>query len=239
MPNAMKRALLAALFAVALVPTAASAKIIELGETEEVPVPSCPTDCYAVSRTTGYQVKVGDQRDLFTVPRKGRIVAWTALTGDPSTKQVKFFDTNFGGEPSAGITVFEAGKHLTGTIVASSPIEILTDYLGRRVQFPLANSLEVKKGQVVALTVPTWAPVLATEQGKATSWRASRKKADCMDNSTQTAQLTIGRATTFECLYQSARLTYSVTFVTEPRVKKTKQKSSAKPTPTPTPKPKR
>ncbi len=36
----------------------------------------------------------------------------------------------------------------------------LEPYLGQTVQFPLATSLAVKKGDIVALTVPTWAPVL-------------------------------------------------------------------------------
>jgi hypothetical protein len=218
-----RRAALVALLAAAAVPAAASAKIIELGVTSDVPKPSCPAKpCLAVSRTTGYQVKVGTTKDMFIVPRHGRIVAWTALTGDPTAKQIKFFDTTLGGEPSAGITVFKPAPHLYGTILAKSPIENLTDYMGRRVQFPLATSIEVKKGQRVALTVPTWAPMLAVGYGDDTSWRASRNKDQCDDTSTQTAQTSIGAQTRFLCLYQTARLTYSVTIITEPRVKKQK-----------------
>jgi hypothetical protein len=221
-----RRAALVALLAAAAVPATAPAKIIELGETSEVPKPSCPAKpCLAVSRTTGYQVKVGDTKDMFIVPRKGRIVAWTALTGDPSTKQIKFFNSTLGGAPSAGITVFKPGDHLYGTILAKSPIEDLTDYMGRRVQFPLEHAIEVKKGQRVALTVPTWAPMLAVGFGKDTSWRASRDKDQCDDTSTQTAQTTIGATTRFLCLYQTARLTYTVTFITEPKPFKEKKKS--------------
>jgi hypothetical protein len=222
-----RRAVLVALLAVAAVPAAAPAKIYELGLTSDVPEPSCPANpkCFAVSRTTGYQVKVGDTKDMFIVPRKGRIVAWTALTGDPTKKQITFFNSTLGGEPSAGITVFQPGKHLYGTILAKSPIENLTDYMGRRVQFPLEHSIEVKKGQRVALTVPTWAPMLALGYGKDTSWRASRNSDQCDDTSTQTAQTTVGATTRFMCLYQTARLTYTVTLITEPHPQNKKKKT--------------
>src|SRR3712207_7815497 len=47
-------------------------------DAEELPQPSCPTSpCFAVSRTTGYQAKVGTNRGLVRVPENGRIVAWT------------------------------------------------------------------------------------------------------------------------------------------------------------------
>ena len=49
------------------------------------------------------------------------------------------------------------------------------------MQFPLAKSIPVKKGWVVALTVPTWAPALAVGLGADTSWRASRGKGTCED----------------------------------------------------------
>jgi len=200
-----------------LAPAAASAKIIELGQTSTQPTPSCPAKpCLAVSRTTGYQVKVGEQRDMFIAPRRGRIVAWTVQLGDPTAKQIKFFDTTLGGAPSAGISVFRPGKRLTGTITAQSPVVPLTNYLGETVQFPLATSLSVRKGHRVALTVPTWAPALAVGFGADTSWRASRTEKRCDDTQRQTAVRTLGAMTQFRCLYSTARLTYTVTMVTEP-----------------------
>jgi hypothetical protein len=223
----MRRALTGAVLAVAIVPAAASAKIIELGQTDEQPKPTCPgptPKCLAVSRTTGYQVKVGKTTDMFVVPRHGRIVAWTIILGAPTTKQVKFFDSTLGGDASAGITVFKPAKHLYGTILARSPVENLTDYLGETVQFPLEKTIEVKKGQRVALTVPTWAPALAVGFGADTSWRASRAKDKCNDTSTQTAQQTVGRQTRFLCLYKTAQLTYRVTMISEPHGPKKKKK---------------
>jgi hypothetical protein len=234
-PTAMRRVVVCAMTILALLPAVAEAKIIELGQTDQQPTPSCPAKpCLAVSRTTGYQAKVGTQRGLFTAPEPGRIVAWSITLGAPTAKQVKFFNTTLGGAPSAGITVFKPAQHLYGTITAQSPVEPLTDYLGETVQFPLEKSLAIKKGQSVALTVPTWAPALAIGFGTDTSWRASRTKKQCDDTSSQTAVTTLGTVTRFLCLYKTARLSYSVTLVTDPHgpKKTTKTKTKAKKTAT-------
>ena len=37
-------------------------------------------------------------------------------------------------------------------------------------------ALNVKKGYLIALTVPSWAPALALGMGNDTSWRASRAR---------------------------------------------------------------
>jgi len=184
----LRRVALAAVAVLALLPASAPAKIIELGKTATEPIPSCPTKpCLAVSRTTGYQAKVGTQRGLFIAPEAGRIVAWTIGLGAPTKKQVSYFNTTLGGPPSAGITVLKPQDKLFAQVTGQSPIQPLTDYLGETVQFPLGRSLTVRKGYLVALTVPTWAPALAVGFGNDTSWRASRTKDQCNDTATQTA----------------------------------------------------
>lgn len=209
----------ASLAALALVSAApAQAKIIELGKTAQEPTPSCPArPCLAVSRTTGYQAKVGAERGLFVVPETGKIVAWTVALGSPTRKQIEFFDETLGGPASAGISVLRPGRKLYGRVTGVSPVEQLQPYFGETVQFPLGRALNVRKGYVVALTVPTWAPALAVGFGNDHSWRASRTKEQCQDTATQTAQTTPGALTRFVCLYRTARLTYSVTLITEPR----------------------
>jgi hypothetical protein len=232
-PARIRRVTLASLAALALLPAAAEAKIIELGKTATEPAPSCPAKpCLAVSRTTGYQAKVGTERGLFLAPADGKIVAWTISLGAPTNKQIAFFDDTLGGPASAGITVLKPGDRLFGRALAQSPVEPLQPYFGETVQFPLDRSLPIKKGQLVGLTVPTWAPALAVGFGNDTSWRASRAKDKCTDTATQTALTTIGALTQFRCLYKTARLTYSVTMITNPHA----PKPTAKPTPTPTPK---
>ena len=141
----------------------AGAKIIELGQTAgDPPTPSCPgKPCLAVSRTTGYQAKVGTTRGLFVAPARGRVVAWSISLGAPTAKQIKFFNTTLGGAPSAGITIYKPGEHLHGTVLSQSPVMQLTPFLGETCSSRCERTLEIKKGSAVALTVPTWAPALA------------------------------------------------------------------------------
>ncbi|HVL96557.1 MAG TPA: hypothetical protein VM266_11920 [Solirubrobacteraceae bacterium] len=217
---------LAALAALLLAPAAAPAKIIELGKTAQEPEPSCPAKpCLAVSRTTGYQVKIGTERDLFVVPRAGRIVAWTIHLGSPTKKQISFFNQTLGGAPSAGISVLKPGERLYGRVLSQSPVETLTPYLGDTVQFPLERSLSVKKGNLIGLTVPTWAPALAVGFGNDTSWRASRREKKCSDTAMQTALTSVRALGRFQCLYRTARLTYSVTMITSPKPARKKKRS--------------
>lgn len=211
-------AVLAAATALALLPAAAGAKVIEIGQTVNPFLPSCPAaPCFAVSRTTGYQAKVGTNRGLMTVPENGRIVAWTISLSKPSTAQVSFFDKKLGGPSEAGISILTVGKHLRDVVKLTGPLTLLEPYFGGTVQFPLAASLPVKKGDLVALTVPSWAPALQVNLGNDTSWRASRLRNTCKDNTTQTAQLQVADKTQYYCLYRGARLTYSATLITAPK----------------------
>ncbi|GAC1487967.1 MAG: hypothetical protein NVS1B9_07980 [Solirubrobacteraceae bacterium] len=220
-----KYTLPAALAALLLLPGAASAMLSEVGLTKaqmtasngQPLTPSCPNNpCLAVSRTTGFQIKVGAERDMFTVPRDGVIVAWSINLGKPSKKQIAFFDVNEGGAASAGIAVLHPGKGLNYKLRAQSPVMPLVPYFGVNVQFPLAQTIPVKKGEVIALTVPTWAPALALGFGNDTSWRASRPKAKCTDTTTQTAQMTLGTSAQYPCLYRTARLAYTATLISTP-----------------------
>jgi hypothetical protein len=215
--RAVRRMVVGALAALAVVPAAAEAKIIELGQTSQQPVPSCPAKpCLAVSRTTGYQAKVGTDRGLFVVPQDGKIVAWTITLGTPGPKQVDFFNENLGGESSARITILKPGKKLFSVVTGQGPVQKLAPYFGTTVQFPLGRALNVRKGYVVALTVPTWAPALAVGLGNDSSWRASRAKGRCDKTSMQTAQQALGANVQYRCLYRTARLTYSATLITTP-----------------------
>jgi hypothetical protein len=204
----------AALAAALAAAAPASAKIVEVGRTDATP--TCPASpCLAVSRTTGYQIKVADQRGSFVVPEDGKIVAWSVGLGKPTTDQIKYFNENLGGAPAARLTVLRQGKTLFSRVVSQSPLQQLTPYLGQVVQFPLGRALNVKKGYVIALTVPTWAPALTQLLTDQSSWRASRAKGKCDETGTQTAQLALKTVAQYRCLYK-ARLSYSATLVTRP-----------------------
>jgi len=109
--------------------------------------------------------------------------------------------------------VLDVGKKLSRTVVAKGPVTTLNDYIGQSVQFPLINTLPIKKGQYVALTVPTWAPVMQLGLGVDTSWRSSRAASGCGDVTVQFALLGSRSNALFRCLYKGVRLTYSATFV--------------------------
>ena len=202
--------MLAATALAALAPASAGARIIEIGQTATPTPPSCPTNpCQAVSRTTGYQAKVGTNRGLMAAPADGKIVAWSITLGAPAKRQIKFFNDNYGGASLAGISILKPGTRLFHRVLGRSPLQSLQPYFGTTVQFPLATALNIKKGQVVGLTVPSWAPALALGMGNDTSWRASRARGDCAEPGTQSAQLDIRDLAQYRCLYRTARLTYT------------------------------
>jgi hypothetical protein len=196
----------------------APAAIVEVGKIAAEHAPSCPSSpCLAVSRTTGYQAKVGTARGLFVVPQDGKIVAWTITLGKPGPRQVDFFNENLGGESTARITILRPRRKLFSVVTGQGPVQKLAPYFGTTVQFPLGRALNVRKGYVVALTVPTWAPALAVGLGNDSSWRASRARGRCNNTSTQTAQQALGANVQYRCLYRTARLTYSATLITTPK----------------------
>ena len=215
-------ALLGALALVFALPAVAPATLNEVGllpNTTPPTVPSCPTSpCLAVSRTTGFQAKVGAVNKPLVVRRTGWLVAWTIMLGKPSASQIKFFNANEGGVAQAGIAILRAQPkpNLAYKLVAQSPPIALQRYFGKTVEFPLETTLAVKKGDVVALTVPTWAPALALGFGHETSWRASRSKTQCASTSTLSTHTRIGSSLQYYCLYQTARLAYSATLISTP-----------------------
>jgi len=135
------------------------------------------------------------------------------LAGAPNATQIKFFNEHEGGVSEAGIAVLHPCPSRTSPTSWSrrarwsscSPI------IGKTAQFPLETTIPVKKGDVVALTVPTWAPALALGFGNDTSWRASRPRKQCNSTGAQTTQTLVAGTVQYYCLYQTARLTYSAT----------------------------
>jgi hypothetical protein len=213
-----KHATYAAVACVSLaLPVAASAKLTEIGDVQPAAVPACPAKpCYALTRTTGYQAKIGTKRGTHVIPTSGRIVAWSITLGKPGKKQIKFFDDNLGGAASAQITILRPGANLRYRVIGQGEPQKLEPYFGTSVQFALERSIPVKKGYIVALTTPTWIPALAVNLPTETSWRASRAKGTCDETSTQTAQTGANSLSQFYCLYRGARLTYSATFIPDP-----------------------
>lgn len=198
-------------------PVGASAMVSDFGTTATSLVPACPSKpCYAISRTTGFQAKIGDDRAIHTVPADGTLVAWTLTMSKPSASQIKYFDSKLGGASTAQLTVLRAGNKQYYRIIAQGNPVKLQPYFGQKVQFALEKSIPVKKGYIVALTVPTWAPALSINLPGTTSWRASRNKGSCNDFDTQSAQLKTNNVARWYCLYRTAGLSYGATLVSHP-----------------------
>jgi len=84
----------------------------------------------------------------------------------------------------------------------------------------LDEPLDVERGNIVAITVPTWLPALASGQDDSTLWRSSRRKRRC-GTAGPPARLAppapqgLGRLAEWSCNYTTARLLYTATYVPE------------------------
>ena len=214
----MKRSIATfATFACLLAAPAAQARVTELGATSPRPPASCPDNCQAIGQVTGFQVKQGAKRYPFAVTRPGKIVAFSVTLGKPNSEQIDFFTKLFGGTPQARLSILRPGSRKRHRLTGQSEIFELGDYFGSTPTFALSRPLTVKKGYVVALTVPTWAPAFAVGLGGSEQWRSSRDPENCDEVDQRAAQQVRGGLRTYGCLYKTARLLYTATFVPDPR----------------------
>jgi hypothetical protein len=233
-------ALLAAAFAVLDPGSAASAPltVTVLGQTAETPPASCPgkivnnvevKPCRVEGHVTGFQSIADGIARPYEAPYDGKIVAWSITLAKPSTTEtetttdeVSFFD-EFLGEPSeARIGIL---KPIGGTnppkytLVRQSPLEVLNPFFGTTPIFALKHPLSILQGQVVALTVPTWAPMFAFNVSSENTWRGSRLPEHCSskeDIQEGNPQQGVGKTKTYGCYYSNARLLYTATLVKSP-----------------------
>jgi hypothetical protein len=191
---------------------------VVLGATATTPDPSCPNlPCQAIGSVTGFQVNNGQTSLPFAVPRDGTIKRWSLTLAQPTNSQRSFFNGFFGTPPEARLAIL---KRVPGTnpprynLRTQGSIKVLSPYLGQTVQF--GSSLRVEKGDIVGITVPTWAPAFAQGLPANDVWRASRAPGACT-NSTDIRQgepqEKVGTRATYGCKYTTARLLYTATLV--------------------------
>jgi hypothetical protein len=176
--------------------------------------PSCPGDpCLALARTTGFQVSLAEQTPVSTVSLSGHVVAWQIALSTPAPNQISYFDTTEAGPAQAAIAILRPQSQTSHTyeLIAQSPLVMLQPYFGTTARFPLESALPVKRGDVIALTTPTWAPALATGEASDALWRSSRQSSQCSTASEQAADTQVGALVEYACLYRTAVLTYSAT----------------------------
>jgi hypothetical protein len=191
---------------------------VVLGNTATTPDPSCPgSPCQAIGSVTGFQVSTGQGSLPFRVRKDGKVKSWTLTLSEPTSSQRSFFNGFFGTPPEARLAIL---RRIPGTnppryeLRSQGSVHVLSPYLGQTVKF--GASLKVKAGDVVGLTVPTWAPAFAQGLPSNNAWRASREAGKCI-NSTDVRQgepqQKVGTRADYGCRYSTARLLYTVTVV--------------------------
>jgi hypothetical protein len=189
-----------------------------LGETSTEPDPSCPDlPCQAIGSVTGFQVSNGQTKLPFLVTQNGKITAWTLTLAQPTNSQRTFFNGFFGTPPQARLAIL---RRVPGSnpprynLRRQGSVQVLTPYLGQTVKF--SANLKVEKGDIIGITVPTWAPAFAQDLPVDNVWRASREPGACK-NATDIRQgepqEKVGTRATYGCKYTTARLLYTATLV--------------------------
>lgn len=198
-------------------PRAQTAQRTEVGRTSDGAQPSCGgRGCLVIARTTAFTTRIG-RRQPFVVPMRGRIVAFTLKLGSPTGAQIRAANGRWGTPARVRLTILRPERrggysHVIGQSTAYN----IPRYFGSTSQFALTETLPVRKGDIVALTIPTWAPVLAVHLPRTHAWRASRARDHCNDFDTQSALTTVGERVSFPCLYRTARPTYTATLISTP-----------------------
>jgi hypothetical protein len=226
MSRSSKRAVIALAAGLALlVPLGAGSGVaaesqttVVLGGNGQMPDPACPDlPCQAVGSVTGFQVSTSQTSLPFLVNRPGKVTAWTLTLAQPTNQQRSFFNGFFGTPPEARLAIL---RRIPGTspprynLRRQGSIHVLSPYLGQTVKF--GASLKVEEGDIVGLTIPTWAPAFAQNLPAKNAWRASREPGKCT-NTTDVRQgkpqEKVGKRATYGCRYSTARLLYTATVV--------------------------
>jgi hypothetical protein len=233
----MKRSLLAfsgAALAGAVLAGTASAQVIEVGASSTPLVaPTCPkgvssSNCKIVlTRVTALETLNDGSPYPTTIRHAGDIVALnvglSALSSNAKTRKadIAYLNSTYGGTPRGQVTVlrpYGARKYYGWQVVANSAPIYFEHYLGQVAQFPLSKPVPVVAGERIALTVTTWAPVLAIDlKSNKFAYRQSRRTNCSVPPASEQAQTKIGGIAHYQCNYAGTRAEYTVTEVTSPK----------------------
>jgi hypothetical protein len=208
-----------------VVASIALGRVAELGTTLTENTAACPDNCQAIGQVSGFQIQQGTRKLPYRLRSYGKVVAFTVKLGKPNASQIDFFNKLFGGPPQIMLTVLKPYTPPKGqarqvnkyVLAGSSPLFELTKFFGSDPTFALPRPLSIKPGYVVGITVPTWAPAFAVNLGDDQQWRSSRDPKNCDDVRQDAAQDIRGSARTYGCVYKTARLLYTVTYIPDPK----------------------
>jgi hypothetical protein len=202
---------------------AGSRKPKRIGFSGKPPHPLCPKNCIVTGSVTGFQLKALGQHHVMRAPQGGKIVAWAIDLGSPNKAARNAFGAQdfFGTKAyrkaaTARIGILKPRRGGRYKLVRESPTVKLDQAFGELHYVTLNRPLKIKKGQIVALTIPTWVPALTTSDFvQGSSWRASRRKGRCRgDTISQTRRLAIearpqtkvGSIRHYGCIYDDTLL---------------------------------
>lgn len=233
--NFLLAALAVLTIGIVLSPAATTAQTVDLGGQTGTPLvaPTCPkgvtpANCNIILERVTALATIRDGTSYPTKATKsGRIVAFSVglskLSNNTSARQkdINYLNQKWGGDAQVGVAVLKhigKGGQKWQVVQASSYFHVVR-FLGSVVQIPLVKSLGIKPGEVVALTSPTWAPVLSIDVAKKKfAYRQSRlgnPKQCGLPGGNDRAQK-VGETTDYQCRYPGTRMEYSATEVTYP-----------------------
>lgn len=187
------------------------------------PKPDCPeTPCRATGHLTGYQAQTlrGDRVAEYPTRvrrRNGWLVGFSLTLGKPTRKQIRFFNALWGKPASARISILDPerakgdrkNKKQRFRLHNQSEVVELEPFFGKKAWFALKKRIHVSKRQIIALTLPTWAPALATDLRGKERWRSSRNRRHCEDHTRSAARQTVGKLRDYRCVHSTARLLFT------------------------------
>ena len=233
--NFLLAALAVVTIGVVLAPAATTGQIVELGSQTGTPLvaPTCPpgvapANCNIILQRVTALATIRDGVSYPTKATKtGRIVSFSVglsqLSSSTSSRQqdINYLNQKYGGDPQVAIAVL---KHVgkggqKWQVVQQSSVFHVVRFLGSVTQIPLVKSLYIRPGQAVALTTPTWAPVLSINVTKSKfAYRQSRSGTtkQCGLPGSQNQAQKLGQTTDYNCKEAGTRIEYAATEVTYP-----------------------
>ena len=190
------------------------------------PKPNCPRtperECRATGDVTGFQFKQLRGNRVIEFPtkvrkRNGWLVAFSLTLGKPTRAETRFFNGIWGKPATARVSILDPeppkgdrkNRHRRFRLHNQSHVVTLNPFFGKKAWFTLKRRMHVRKGHIIALTLPTWAPVLSTDMREREQWRSSRNRRRCEDFRFGAARQKVGKLRDYKCLHKTARLLFT------------------------------